>query len=121
VRRASGVRKSGVLDALEALFEAEWSRGAEIAVSAGEIGEIAPDAIDDVDAQLLSLLLAGLNDKSRGLPARDLAANGSAAGEPPHGPRARGDANAARLAGRSTRLVSFLVGHFARRRLCCPY
>jgi len=58
------VRKSGLLDALEALFEAEWSRGAEIVVSAGEIGEIAPDAIDDVDAQLLSLLLAGLNDKA---------------------------------------------------------
>ena len=64
MRRAFGVRKSGLLDALEALFEAEWSRGAEIVVSAGEIGEIAPDAIDDVDAQLLSLLLAGLNDKA---------------------------------------------------------
>jgi sugar-specific transcriptional regulator TrmB/DNA-binding CsgD family transcriptional regulator len=58
------VRKSGLLDALEALFEAEWSRSAEMVVSAGEIGEIAPDAIDDVDAQLLSLLLAGLNDKA---------------------------------------------------------
>jgi len=58
------VRKSGLLDALEALFEAEWRRGAEIVVSADEIGEIAPHAIDDVDAQLLSLLLVGLNDKA---------------------------------------------------------
>ena len=42
----------------------DTAAGAEIVVSAGEIGEIAPDAIDDVDAQLLSLLLAGLNDKA---------------------------------------------------------
>lgn len=58
------VRQSGLLDALAALFESEWTNAVEIAVSAGAIGEITPDAIDDLDAQILSLLLAGLNDQA---------------------------------------------------------
>ena len=58
------MRESGLLDGLSALFEAEWSRGTEIAVSAGAISELTPGAIDDVDAQILSLLLAGLNDQA---------------------------------------------------------
>jgi len=41
----------------------DTAAGAEIVVSAGEAGEIAPDAIDDVDARLLSLLLAGSTTK----------------------------------------------------------
>ena len=58
------VRQSGLLDALAALFESEWNNAAELAVSAGSIDEVTPDAIDDVDAQILSLLLAGLNDQA---------------------------------------------------------
>ena len=58
------VRQSGLLDALAALFESEWSNASDLVLSAGAISEITPDAIDDVDAQILSLLLAGLNDQA---------------------------------------------------------
>jgi sugar-specific transcriptional regulator TrmB len=58
------VRESGLLEALVALFESEWSNAAEIAISADAIGELEPDAIDDIDAQILSLLLSGLNDQA---------------------------------------------------------
>ena len=58
------VRQSGLLDALCALFESEWSNATEIVVSAETIDEISPGAIDDVDAQILSLLLSGLNDQA---------------------------------------------------------
>jgi sugar-specific transcriptional regulator TrmB len=58
------VRQSGLLDALAALFEAEWRNATEVAFSAGAIVEVEPDAIDDVDAQIISLLLAGLNDQA---------------------------------------------------------
>ena len=58
------VRQSGLLDALRALFESEWSNANELVVSAGAIEEITPGAIDDADAQILSLLLAGLNDQA---------------------------------------------------------
>lgn len=58
------IRQSGLLDALGALFEAEWSRGVELVVSADGLREVAPAAIDDTDAQILALLLSGLNDKA---------------------------------------------------------
>ncbi len=58
------VRQSGLLDALVALFESEWSNANQIVASAEEITEITPEAIDDSDAQILSLLLAGLNDQA---------------------------------------------------------
>lgn len=58
------VRQSGLLDALTALFESEWKNANEIVVSAEAIAEITPDALDDADARILSLLLAGLNDQA---------------------------------------------------------
>ena len=58
------IRQSGLLDALTALFESEWNNANELMVSAGALAEITPDAIDDVDAQILGLLLAGLNDQA---------------------------------------------------------
>ena len=40
VRGALLVRESGLLDALVALYESEWSNAAEIAISADAIGEL---------------------------------------------------------------------------------
>ncbi|MFE2092790.1 helix-turn-helix domain-containing protein [Streptomyces sp. NPDC059460] len=56
------VHASTLLDALIALFESEWEKATEFATSAGALHN-AP-AIDDLDAQILSLSLTGLADKA---------------------------------------------------------
>jgi sugar-specific transcriptional regulator TrmB len=58
------VRQSGLLDALCALYESEWSKGIDIDVAAGSRAESDLGPLDDLDAQVLSLLLVGLNDKA---------------------------------------------------------
>lgn len=58
------VHASGLLDALVALFEAEWSVANQFVLSADGIAEVPRAAIDDLDAQVLSLLLAGLTDQA---------------------------------------------------------
>jgi DNA-binding NarL/FixJ family response regulator len=58
------VRRSGLLDALCALYESEWSTATEINVSAPTHVEHELGALDDLDAQVFSLLLVGLNDKA---------------------------------------------------------
>jgi sugar-specific transcriptional regulator TrmB len=58
------VHASGLLDALVALFEAEWAVANRFVLSADGIAEAPPTAIDDLDAQVLSLLLAGLTDQA---------------------------------------------------------
>lgn len=58
------VHASGLLDALVALFEQVWSAANQLVSTADGIAEIGPDRIDDVDAQILSLLLAGLTDEA---------------------------------------------------------
>jgi sugar-specific transcriptional regulator TrmB len=56
------VRQSGLLDALVALFETNWERGIPV-VAEGRARELPGAAvIDDLDARILSLLLAGLTD-----------------------------------------------------------
>ncbi|MFE7391357.1 helix-turn-helix domain-containing protein [Streptomyces sp. NPDC057582] len=56
------VHKSSLLDALIALFESEWEKGTQFVTSEGSL-QNAP-AIDDLDAQILSLSLAGLTDQA---------------------------------------------------------
>ena len=58
------VRRSGLLDALCALYESEWSKATEVNISAPARAELELGPLEDVDAQVLTLLLAGLNDKS---------------------------------------------------------
>ncbi|MFE7618335.1 helix-turn-helix domain-containing protein [Streptomyces sp. NPDC057496] len=56
------VHESSLLDALIALFESEWNRATSFATSAGALRNV--PAIDDLDAQVLSLSLTGLTDQA---------------------------------------------------------
>lgn len=56
------IHESSLLDALIALFESEWERAMQFVTTAGTLGN-AP-AIDDLDAQILSLSLTGLTDQA---------------------------------------------------------
>ena len=58
------IRRSGLLDALCALFESEWERGIELIVSADAVTQPAFGPLDELDAQVLGLLLVGLNDQA---------------------------------------------------------
>ncbi|MFF3729138.1 helix-turn-helix domain-containing protein [Streptomyces sp. NPDC002476] len=56
------VHACSLLDALIALFESEWEKATPLVTSAGAL-QNAP-AIDDLGAQILSLLLTGLTDQA---------------------------------------------------------
>ncbi|WP_051267315.1 TrmB family transcriptional regulator [Nakamurella lactea] len=56
------VRESGLLDALLALFETIWDRSIPVTVKAGAVGESAGGTIDELDAKIVRLLLAGFTD-----------------------------------------------------------
>ncbi|SCF28507.1 Sugar-specific transcriptional regulator TrmB [Micromonospora purpureochromogenes] len=56
------VHESSLLDALIALFESEWERATQIVTSAGAVQN--GSAIEDLDAQILSLSLTGLTDQA---------------------------------------------------------
>ncbi|WP_406383589.1 helix-turn-helix domain-containing protein [Streptomyces sp. NBC_01618] len=56
------VRESSLLDALIALFESEWGKLAQFVSSADAVQNAS--AIEDLDAQILSLSLAGLTDRA---------------------------------------------------------
>ena len=59
------VHRSGVLDALLALFDAAWERGRPLGIGQDTLVETEPpDGIDDDDRRILVLLLAGLTDAS---------------------------------------------------------
>jgi sugar-specific transcriptional regulator TrmB/DNA-binding CsgD family transcriptional regulator len=55
------VHRSGLLDALVALFELEWAAAMEVTTSAEGFAEA---GVDDVDVQILTLLLTGLTDQA---------------------------------------------------------
>jgi sugar-specific transcriptional regulator TrmB len=57
------VHESGLLDALIALFDAAWEQANQLVVGADGLAESRSPDIDDVDAQILGLLLAGLTDE----------------------------------------------------------
>lgn len=60
------VRPSGLLDAMVALFELVWQTGRRLHTSGAGMasGDEAP--LDDLDAQVVSMLLAGLTDQAIG-------------------------------------------------------
>lgn len=59
------VHRSGLLDALLALFDAAWERGRPLRIASDNLVEMEPPAgIDDEDRRILVLLLAGLTDAS---------------------------------------------------------
>ena len=59
------IHPSGLLDALVELFDLVWKTAREVA-PAPSAGEEGSDDIDDLDARLLTLLLAGLTDQAIG-------------------------------------------------------
>ncbi|NUU18968.1 hypothetical protein HP550_17085 [Cellulomonas humilata] len=66
-RAAAGallVHESGLLDALVALFEAVWERATPLVSSPDQVPEGMAKDLDEIDAQVLSLLLAGLTDQA---------------------------------------------------------
>ncbi|BCJ75185.1 hypothetical protein CS0771_47290 [Catellatospora sp. IY07-71] len=60
------VHPSGLLDALTTLFELVWAQANEIVPTAQGISELAAHRIDEIDARILTLLLAGLTDQAIG-------------------------------------------------------
>lgn len=56
------VHESSLLDALIALFESEWEKATQFVTSAGALQNAS--VIGDLDAQILSLSLAGLTDQA---------------------------------------------------------
>lgn len=60
------VHASGLLDALLHLFELVWAMSNEVLPSDSGITELAGSRIDEVDARVLTLLLAGLTDQAIG-------------------------------------------------------
>jgi DNA-binding CsgD family transcriptional regulator len=63
------LQRSGLLSALDALFEALWQRGHPLeraALEGGPVGEPedGPEAVTPLDRQILALLLAGLTDQA---------------------------------------------------------
>lgn len=58
------VHASGLLELLSGLFEAVWRDALPLRLGASGVTEHGPDAPDDTDLEILSLLLAGLTDAS---------------------------------------------------------
>ncbi len=60
------VHESGLLDALLHLFDLVWASSNEVVPSASGVFVLDADRIADVDARILTLLLAGLTDQAIG-------------------------------------------------------
>ncbi|MFC7496521.1 MULTISPECIES: helix-turn-helix domain-containing protein [unclassified Nocardioides] len=60
------VHPSGLLDALLHLFDLVWASANAVVPSEHGVAELAAEQIDDVDARILTLLLAGLTDQAIG-------------------------------------------------------
>jgi len=60
------IHPSALLDALQALFDLTWQSARRLVASAEGVGEEVGDVLENVDAQILGLLLAGLTDQSIG-------------------------------------------------------
>lgn len=58
------VRESSLLDALLALFESVWSRAIPLVTAADGLAESTPDALDELDARIIGLLLSGFTDQA---------------------------------------------------------
>lgn len=60
------VHESGLLDALLHLFDLVWASSNEVVPSSSGVSVLDADRIEDVDARILTLLLAGLTDQAIG-------------------------------------------------------
>jgi len=58
------VRESALLDALLALFEIVWEQATPLLVGTSGLGEGVAHQVDDDDARILGLMLAGLTDQA---------------------------------------------------------
>ncbi|MDX3642021.1 helix-turn-helix domain-containing protein [Streptomyces sp. MB09-02B] len=58
------VHASGLLELLSGLFESVWRQALPLRLGSGRVTEDFPDAPDDTDLEILSLLLAGMTDAS---------------------------------------------------------
>ncbi|WP_215450007.1 MULTISPECIES: LuxR family transcriptional regulator [unclassified Streptomyces] len=58
------VHASGLLELLSGLFESVWRQALPLRLGSGRVTEDVPDAPDDTDLEILSLLLAGMTDAS---------------------------------------------------------
>ncbi|MFF9038389.1 helix-turn-helix domain-containing protein [Streptomyces sp. NPDC014892] len=58
------VHASGLLELLSGLFESVWRQAIPLRLGSGRVTEDIPDAPDDTDLEILSLLLAGMTDAS---------------------------------------------------------
>ncbi|WP_086787217.1 helix-turn-helix transcriptional regulator [Streptomyces caniscabiei] len=58
------VHASGLLELLSGLFESVWRQALPLRLGSGRVTEDIPDAPDDTDLEILSLLLAGMTDAS---------------------------------------------------------
>ncbi|MBB2942887.1 sugar-specific transcriptional regulator TrmB/DNA-binding CsgD family transcriptional regulator [Actinoplanes lutulentus] len=58
------VHESGLLDALVALFEAEWTGARAVVTESGDVRDLNPGAIDDLDVRIVTLLMTGLTDEA---------------------------------------------------------
>lgn len=60
------IHPSGLLDALQGLFDLVWEVSSRLVVGPDAVAESNGDELDDIDAQVLSLLFAGLTDQAIG-------------------------------------------------------
>lgn len=58
------VHRSGLLDALVALFDAVWQDSVPLVLGGGGVIEAAGDGLTETDARIFGLLLAGLTDQA---------------------------------------------------------
>ncbi len=60
------IHPSGLLDALKAVFALVWESASELVISGDTLDQVDGDRLQAIDAQVLSLLLAGLTDQAIG-------------------------------------------------------
>ncbi len=60
------IHPSGLLDALKAVFALVWESASVLVVSGDSLDQVGGDRLQAIDAQVLSLLLAGLTDQAIG-------------------------------------------------------
>lgn len=60
------IHPSGLLDSLQSVFDFVWESATQLVVSSGKVTEDDTDRLNDLDAQVLSMLLAGLTDQAIG-------------------------------------------------------
>jgi hypothetical protein len=60
------IHPSGLLDALRAVFALVWEGASELVLNGETLDEVGGDRLEPIDAQVLSLLLAGFTDQAIG-------------------------------------------------------